>query len=125
MSPRCPSPGDETASIENESDRRNRSAQRSARRPGIPGAPGLRAPMGVPTDLIADHFSTTSPRKEISMRLFSLNRPAHRPGKRHQVRPRLDALEDRRLLSITEFPTPTSNAFLNGITTGPDGNLWF
>ena len=48
------------------------------------------------------------------MSLFSLNRPAHHPRKRHQVRPRLDALEDRCLLSITEFPTPTSNAFLNG-----------
>ena len=59
------------------------------------------------------------------MSLFSPNRPGHHARKRHQIRPRLDAMEDRRLLSITEFPTPTSNAFLNGITAGPDGNLWF
>ena len=59
------------------------------------------------------------------MSLFSLNRPTHHARKRHQLRPRLDALEDRCLLSITEFPTPTSNALPNWITAGPDGNLWF
>jgi hypothetical protein len=26
---------------------------------------------------------------------------------------------------ITEFPTPNSNALVNGITAGADGNLWF
>jgi streptogramin lyase len=59
------------------------------------------------------------------MSLFSLNRPAHHARNRHQLRPRLDVLEHRRLLSITEFPTPTSNAGPVGITVGPDGNLWF
>ncbi len=59
------------------------------------------------------------------MSLFSLNRPAHHARTRHQLRPRLDALEDRRLLSITEFPLPTSNAGGRVITAGPDGNLWF
>ena len=27
--------------------------------------------------------------------------------------------------TITEFIIPTSNSQLNGITAGPDGNLWF
>ena len=27
--------------------------------------------------------------------------------------------------TITEFPIPTANSFTLGITTGPDGNLWF
>ena len=27
--------------------------------------------------------------------------------------------------SITEFPLPTANSYSDGITTGPDGNLWF
>jgi streptogramin lyase len=42
-----------------------------------------------------------------------------------RTRPRLEGLEDRCLLSITEFPvtTPTSGPW--GIATGPDGNLWF
>src|SRR5690242_15684244 len=46
---------------------------------------------------------------------------------RIRVRPRLERLEDRRLLSttITEFPVPTPNAAVQRITTGPDGNLWF
>ena len=26
---------------------------------------------------------------------------------------------------ITEFPIPTSASFPEGITAGPDGNLWF
>ena len=28
-------------------------------------------------------------------------------------------------ITVTEFPIPTSDSFPNGITTGPDGNLWF
>ena len=43
--------------------------------------------------------------------------------------PRLEGLEDRCLLSgqvaITAFPIPTANYSPYGITTGPDGNLWF
>ena len=27
--------------------------------------------------------------------------------------------------AITEFPIPTAHSFPQGITTGPDGNLWF
>src|SRR5258708_25185668 len=27
--------------------------------------------------------------------------------------------------TITEFPVPTSSSGPNGITAGPDGNLWF
>jgi len=38
---------------------------------------------------------------------------------------RLEGLEDRCLLSITEFPTPTSGSQPVQITAGPDGNLWF
>src|SRR5262245_21913361 len=38
----------------------------------------------------------------------------------------LEALEDRVLLSaVTEFPIPTANSNPEGITRGPDGNLWF
>jgi streptogramin lyase len=41
-------------------------------------------------------------------------------------RPRIESLEDRCLLAtVTEFPVPTPNSFPNGITTGPDGSLWF
>src|SRR5262245_6825827 len=53
---------------------------------------------------------------------------AHRrPADRVRVRPRLEGLEDRCLLTpaITEFPIPTANSFLVGIAAGPDGNLWF
>jgi streptogramin lyase len=57
-----------------------------------------------------------------------------RDGGRHQrttVRkpPRrrlaLEALDDRILLSITEFPIPAADSNPFGITRGPDGNLWF
>jgi virginiamycin B lyase len=41
--------------------------------------------------------------------------------------PRLEALEDRCLLSggITEFPLPSPNSTPYSITTGPGDNLWF
>lgn len=39
--------------------------------------------------------------------------------------PCLESLEERRLLSIAEFPTPTANSNPAAITSGPDGNLWF
>ena len=42
------------------------------------------------------------------------------------VRFRLEGLEDRCLLSITEFPLPaTGGTGPAGIAAGPDGNLWF
>src|SRR5262250_830471 len=38
----------------------------------------------------------------------------------------LEALDDRILLSVTEFPIPdTVTPRPEGITRGPDGNLWF
>src|SRR5262245_27695349 len=38
----------------------------------------------------------------------------------------LEALDDRILPSVTEFPIPdTTSARPEGITRGPDGNLWF
>jgi streptogramin lyase len=48
----------------------------------------------------------------------------------HRQRPVLDALEDRSLLTtINEYPVPllagSGVSGLSGITTGPDGNLWF
>jgi streptogramin lyase len=54
-------------------------------------------------------------------------RARRRPADRVRVRPRLEGLEDRRLLSvaITEFPTPTAPTQPFWITAGPDGNLWF
>jgi streptogramin lyase len=52
-------------------------------------------------------------------------RARRRSAARVRARPRLEGLEDRCLLSptITEFPVP--NAYPQGITAGPDGNLWF
>ena len=52
-------------------------------------------------------------------------RRARRSPERMRTRLRLEGLEDRCLLSITEFPVPTANANPWGITAGPDGNLWF
>jgi streptogramin lyase len=42
-----------------------------------------------------------------------------------QFHPRLEELEERRLLSITEFATPTPYSSPEVIASGPDGNLWF
>ena len=39
------------------------------------------------------------------MRLLSLNRPSHLARRRHQLRPRLDALEDRFLLTAGDLDT--------------------
>src|SRR2546421_5960200 len=67
----------------------------------------------------------------ISGLLFKSARKADRISSRRRRAPlprlRLECLEDRLLLSlgITEFPTLTSNTNPTGITTGPDGNLWF
>jgi streptogramin lyase len=46
---------------------------------------------------------------------------------RKPPRPRLalEALDDRVLLSVTEFPIPSFNSNPYGITRGPDGNIWF
>ena len=50
-----------------------------------------------------------------------------RTAARKPPRPRLEleALDDRILLSVTEFPIPAFNSNPQGITRGPDGNLWF
>jgi streptogramin lyase len=40
-------------------------------------------------------------------------------------RPWLEALEERYLLTISEFPTPTSLSVPAFLTPGPDGNVWF
>src|SRR5262245_26211248 len=39
----------------------------------------------------------------------------------------LEVLEERALLAtrITELPIPSDSIRLEGITTGPDGNLWY
>jgi hypothetical protein len=52
-------------------------------------------------------------------------RDRRRSADRVRARPRLEGLEDRCLLSITEYPVPTASAAPWGITTGPDGNIWF
>ena len=57
-----------------------------------------------------------------------LSGSSRRSARRHpadRFHPRLEALEERQLLSITEFATPTPNSFPDVITSGPDGNLWF
>jgi streptogramin lyase len=55
-------------------------------------------------------------------------RPRH-SSERRRARFRLEGLEDRCLLSgissITEFPVLTPGSVPNGITQGPDGNIWF
>lgn len=43
----------------------------------------------------------------------------------HCFYPRLEALEQRYVLTINEFPTPTPFSRPNFITAGPDGNVWF
>jgi streptogramin lyase len=50
-----------------------------------------------------------------------------RAAVRKPPRPRLalEALDERILLSVTEFPVPTPQSNPYGITRGPDGNLWF
>src|SRR5262249_56583218 len=46
--------------------------------------------------------------------------------KRPRRRLALEALDDRLLLSVTEFPILNDmNSRPQGITRGPDGNLWF
>src|SRR5262245_47706049 len=45
--------------------------------------------------------------------------------KRPRRRLALEALDDRILLSITEFPIPAADSNPFGIARGPDGNLWF
>jgi streptogramin lyase len=52
------------------------------------------------------------------------SRPRSRPGPRPLL---LEQLENRCLLagSITEFTIPTAASAPEGITAGPDGNLWF
>src|SRR5262245_60235950 len=48
--------------------------------------------------------------------------------KRPRHRLALETLDDRVLLSVTEFPIPiidTLSSRPEGITRGPDGNLWF
>jgi streptogramin lyase len=58
-------------------------------------------------------------------------RPNRRPLDRGRARTRfrLEALEERCLLSgvsgITEFAVPSVSGATDGITAGPDGNLWF
>ena len=55
-----------------------------------------------------------------------VRRRARRPSPRARVRLPLEALEDRCLLSIIEFPLPANaGSGPEGITLGPDRNLWF
>jgi streptogramin lyase len=48
-----------------------------------------------------------------------------RRPERKRARPRIEGLEDRCLLSISEFPVPTPGATPWSIASCPDGNLWF
>src|SRR5262245_48992198 len=61
---------------------------------------------------------------------FRDGRRRKRATMRQRPRPRLalEALDDRLLLSVTEFPVPAPNVASSrpqGIIRGPDGNLWF
>jgi streptogramin lyase len=54
--------------------------------------------------------------------------PGHVPGARREParsRLSLEPLEDRCLPSVTLFPIPSPNSQPEGITRGPDGNLYF
>ena len=52
---------------------------------------------------------------------------ARRQARVRNVTPIVELLEDRGLLSVTiaEFPTLSAGSAPYGITTGPDGNIWF
>ena len=52
-------------------------------------------------------------------------RRARRQADHTRAQLRFEGLEDRCLMSITEFLVPTAGAGLSSITAGPDGNLWF
>src|SRR5262249_25355942 len=58
-------------------------------------------------------------------RIRSRSRRARQRPAVHCSHPRLEALEQRCLLSINEFPTPTPSSHPFSITAGPDGNVWF
>jgi streptogramin lyase len=49
------------------------------------------------------------------------------PSRGQLSRPRLklEGLEERCLLSVTEFPIPTPASGADALVAGPDGNLWF
>jgi virginiamycin B lyase len=57
----------------------------------------------------------------------SRRRTAIRAAGRNSRQPQLEDLESRQLLTATInlFPILTANAFPFGITSGPDGDLWF
>ena len=54
-----------------------------------------------------------------------LRRGSFPVGRGRAYRPCLEHLEQRCLLSINEFPTPTPGSSPLSITSGPDGNVWF
>jgi streptogramin lyase len=58
--------------------------------------------------------------RSVSKWLRGRGRPVRKPA-----RLALEALEDRCVPSVTQFPIPTLNSQPEGITRGPDGNLWF
>src|SRR6516164_9857604 len=66
-----------------------------------------------------EYLWSKSFRKRTSMRKRA-------PAKRRLI-PRLELLEDRCLptTGIAEFPLPAAGSVPFGITTGPDGNIWF
>lgn len=73
------------------------------------------------------------PKRVVGLGLASFGRTRARSRRvsRERTRSRfhLEGLEDRCLLSgisgFAEFPVPSANIATDGITAGPDGNLWF
>jgi streptogramin lyase len=59
--------------------------------------------------------------------MFLLSSPIGAFGQRRFYRPAVEVLEERCLLAtgLAEFAIPTSGSGPQGITAGPDGNLWF
>jgi len=56
---------------------------------------------------------------------FSWRGSRSRRRRATSVRPHLESLEDRTLLSLNQFALPTQDAMPLGITAGADGALWF
>jgi sugar lactone lactonase YvrE len=76
-------------------------------------------------------FNLVSAIRDFQRRALQVRRPRRirLPGDRTRRLFRLEGLEDRCLLSgisaVTSFTAPSQGNGDSGITTGPDGNLWF
>src|SRR5260370_30433902 len=103
-----------------------KTARNHYRLDSLAGASASRAPL---SQAHVIHFSM---RSHLMFDLSPVWKSLRSSGRRRATvrkppRPRLalEALDERILLSVTEFPIRTPDSNLYGITRGPDGNLWF